>query len=699
MNKARNEIIYYLNQNKQIDLIICDEFHRFPDSANTINDMFFNIPVLYLSATPYNWYTRQLTLDEDGKEQEGDNEDNKLKSFGHVLKLLGGDTLLDNYQKLINNMNNTDKLNELLKKYIWRNERIYGLKNKRLCLPTAKQVCSDTDYTESAKSMLTPRLPAPQAANNSKQSSDSVLLKLFPGIYSFACKGSTKLNDNFYQCLNSKSDKYIGNNPPSDFLFKKDNTLDTDRLKESFKLTCIKKIQVDPIWQMLWITPVHTRFEPGAPFVKNASKLLVFSGYIMVPREISTIFSSYVRQKCDATDVEKNAVIGALDNLSNYDNNHGETLYENLPDEGFWDKVANIPCGLSMKDYLNELENLVTEYQLPQDCDHSPTFISRYITGSPYIILRRMGADPGQAMNGAEAFYQYLKKNDTRAVLSYYLREHSCDEKIISLLNYFCAGCLEDMLREYYFVSGAKSIVKFVDKLKEVCGFEEMKITVLNKNTYQTWFNPNNTGNQPNPPIDPIPCHYAVRFTPAKDDTDVSLTSKVGFNFQANIQNAFNSPFWPMILSTTSSGQEGIDLDAYCRRIMHYTVPKSPMAFEQRDGRIDRRQSLATREKINILWGRYLQEYKNTCEFWKKIFLFGCDKSGLSPQWSLREEVSEIGLERIVPFLPGTAEFNAYTTLVDIKHVYRSAFGMPDEDSMRYNMKGLSLNNMPNPEK
>ena len=51
---------------------------------------------------------------------------------------------------------------------------------------------------------------------------------------------------------------------------------------------------------------------------------------------------------------------------------------------------------------------------------------------------------------------------------------------------------------------------------------------------------------------------------------------------------AFNSPFPPFVLTTTSTGQEGLDMHRYCRRLVHWNLPNSPLALEQREGRVDR---------------------------------------------------------------------------------------------------------------
>ena len=64
------------------------------------------------------------------------------------------------------------------------------------------------------------------------------------------------------------------------------------------------------------------------------------------------------------------------------------------------------------------------------------------------------------------------------------------------------------------------------------------------------------------------------------------------------LRRAFNSPFWPHILCTTSIGQEGLDFHLWCSRIVHWDLPSDPVDFEQREGRIARYGSLAVRRSL-----------------------------------------------------------------------------------------------------
>ena len=91
------------------------------------------------------------------------------------------------------------------------------------------------------------------------------------------------------------------------------------------------------------------------------------------------------------------------------------------------------------------------------------------------------------------------------------------------------------------------------------------------------------------------------------------------------LQSAFNSPFKPFVLSTTSIGQEGLDFHWYCRKIMHWNLPSNPVDFDQREGRINRYGSFALRQTIagqlpavenfsweKDFWGRVPEEENGT---------------------------------------------------------------------------------------
>ncbi|GMU62411.1 MAG: hypothetical protein AMXMBFR34_41740 [Myxococcaceae bacterium] len=52
--------------------------------------------------------------------------------------------------------------------------------------------------------------------------------------------------------------------------------------------------------------------------------------------------------------------------------------------------------------------------------------------------------------------------------------------------------------------------------------------------------------------------------------------------------HGFNSPFAPLVLIASSVAQEGVDLQKYCRHVIHYDLEWNPAKLEQREGRVDR---------------------------------------------------------------------------------------------------------------
>src|SRR5687768_7390850 len=76
------------------------------------------------------------------------------------------------------------------------------------------------------------------------------------------------------------------------------------------------------------------------------------------------------------------------------------------------------------------------------------------------------------------------------------------------------------------------------------------------------------------------------------------LTEKSKSCVRASFREAFNSPFWPFVLATTSVGQEGLDFHLYCHAVAHWNLPSNPVDMEQREGRVHRFKGHAVRKNI-----------------------------------------------------------------------------------------------------
>lgn len=57
---------------------------------------------------------------------------------------------------------------------------------------------------------------------------------------------------------------------------------------------------------------------------------------------------------------------------------------------------------------------------------------------------------------------------------------------------------------------------------------------------------------------------------------------------RARLMRAFNTPFFPDILVCSQVMGEGVDLQRYCRQVIHHDLDWNPSIIEQRTGRVDR---------------------------------------------------------------------------------------------------------------
>jgi hypothetical protein len=65
-------------------------------------------------------------------------------------------------------------------------------------------------------------------------------------------------------------------------------------------------------------------------------------------------------------------------------------------------------------------------------------------------------------------------------------------------------------------------------------------------------------------------------------------TGKTKREARSRLMLAFNTPFFPDILVCSQVMGEGIDLQRYCRHVIHHDLDWNPSSIEQRTGRVDR---------------------------------------------------------------------------------------------------------------
>jgi uncharacterized membrane protein YkvA (DUF1232 family) len=162
------------------------------------------------------------------------------------------------------------------------------------------------------------------------------------------------------------------------------------------------------------------------------------------------------------------------------------------------------------------------------------------------------------------------------------------------------------------------------------------------------------------------------------------------------VREAFNSPFWPFVLATTSVGQEGLDFHLYCRDVLHWNLPSNPVDLEQREGRINRRDCLAVRESIARDWPLACPAPSGVEDAvgrnpWPTLFdtiQRGDDvqkyKHGLFPHWvyECRNPANTVRIQRHVPFFDTSRDAAKYERLKTGLALYRLVFGQVNQEDL-----------------
>ncbi len=156
---------------------------------------------------------------------------------------------------------------------------------------------------------------------------------------------------------------------------------------------------------------------------------------------------------------------------------------------------------------------------------------------------------------------------------------------------------------------------------------------------------------------------------------------------QDELRGAFNSPFWPHVLASTSVGQEGLDFHAWCARVAHWDLPGNPVDLEQREGRIDRYGGLAVRRALAKKLGRRALGELNSP--WRDLAeraerQLSHDEAGLEPWWITQDAT----VERLVFDVPLSEAHARLEHLKQQRMLYRLTLGQPDQEDLVAALQG-----------
>ena len=172
---------------------------------------------------------------------------------------------------------------------------------------------------------------------------------------------------------------------------------------------------------------------------------------------------------------------------------------------------------------------------------------------------------------------------------------------------------------------------------------------------------------------------FALRFGHVRTDDGEHVS-------QDAVRAAFNSPFRPFVLASTSIGQEGLDFHPWCHRLIHWNLPGNPVDLEQREGRIHRYKGHAVRRNAAASHADdAFAVWRAGKDIWKLVFELAdeaaraAEESDLVPHWIAP---GAHRVERHVPQLPYTTEIEAFDRLKRQLAAYRVVFGQPRQEEL-----------------
>jgi hypothetical protein len=165
-----------------------------------------------------------------------------------------------------------------------------------------------------------------------------------------------------------------------------------------------------------------------------------------------------------------------------------------------------------------------------------------------------------------------------------------------------------------------------------------------------------------------------------------NVTSEEGALSQDAVRAAFNSPFRPFVLTSTSIGQEGLDFHPWCHRLVHWNLPGNPVDLEQREGRVHRYKGHAVRVNVAEQYAdRAFARWRPGDCLWTHVFELANAEarangaSDLVPFWMAP---GSCRVQRRVPMLPYTSEVQGFQRLKRQLAAYRVVFGQPRQEEL-----------------
>ncbi|MDF0591544.1 DEAD/DEAH box helicase [Candidatus Methanocrinis natronophilus] len=320
------------------------------------------------------------------------------------------------------------------------------------------------------------------------------------------------------------------------------------------------------------------------------------------------------------------------------------------------------------------------------------------ITGGLYSVGNKEHLDKVtfSAMGISRAFIRLFNSPTSNALLRglYASDSRGAQAYWRQVLDYCFNGGLQAVLDEYvHFLKESEGLLDY-DRVKAAKRISETVVAALSLRTASLDIDEiriDDNSDYVTRSIKKMRTNFAVMLSDKKSEEGQSE------NRISQVRMAFNSPFWPFVLATTSIGQEGLDFHAYCHAVVHWNLPSNPVDLEQREGRIHRFKGHAIRKNLAENYG--LSEIgSNDADPWESLFMAGKrdredGSTDLVPFWIYPEGRARI--ERHVPALPLSRDRERLKQLQESLVIYRMVFGQSrQEDLLAFLMDQLNNEDM-----
>ena len=284
------------------------------------------------------------------------------------------------------------------------------------------------------------------------------------------------------------------------------------------------------------------------------------------------------------------------------------------------------------------------------------------------------------AFEVASGFVTTFNKPESIAIIRLCTSIKNGESYLDRVMDYSISGNLQSLLDEYFYLireqEGLYSLEQVASHISDVLTIRSSYFKVDDASSILKASLAKADG-----PAKGLRTHFAVDFAGQK------LSTAKTSGRQINIRQAFNSPFRPFVLATTSIGQEGLDFHLYCRKIFHWNLPANAIDIEQREGRINRYKGLVIRQNLVNKY-RKLVKLTEKETAWTEIFHIAERQEGrgkgiceLVPFWHT-EPVEQIRIERFVPLYSFSRDIEKYKDLQRILAYYRITFGQPRQEEL-----------------